>query len=87
MREEFMSPMGLSRYRVAKEINVPAQRIGAQEDQTVGRYRCLRYSTSGRVILVEILPAFFRRFIELGGVGGKFLGELRVSDTQNPSGK
>jgi addiction module HigA family antidote len=26
--EEFMSPMGLSRYRVAKEIDVPAQRIG-----------------------------------------------------------
>ena len=26
--EEFMSPMGLSRYRLAKEINVPAQRIG-----------------------------------------------------------
>ncbi len=27
--EEFMSPMGLSRYRLAKEIDVPAQRIGA----------------------------------------------------------
>jgi addiction module HigA family antidote len=26
--EEFMSPMGLSRYRLAKEISVPAQRIG-----------------------------------------------------------
>ena len=26
--EDFMSPMGLSRYRVAKEIGVPAQRIG-----------------------------------------------------------
>ena len=26
--EEFMSPMGLSRYRLAKEIGVPAQRIG-----------------------------------------------------------
>jgi addiction module HigA family antidote len=26
--EEFMSPMGLSRYRVAKEIDVPAQRVG-----------------------------------------------------------
>jgi addiction module HigA family antidote len=26
--EEFMSPMGLSWYRVAKEIGVPAQRIG-----------------------------------------------------------
>ncbi len=26
--EEFMEPLGLSRYRLAKEINVPAQRIG-----------------------------------------------------------
>ena len=26
--EEFMAPMGLSRYRVAKEIGVPAPRIG-----------------------------------------------------------
>jgi addiction module HigA family antidote len=26
--EEFLKPMGLSRYRLAKEINVPAQRIG-----------------------------------------------------------
>ena len=26
--EEIMSPMGLSRYRLAKEIGVPAQRIG-----------------------------------------------------------
>ncbi|MDP2288163.1 MAG: HigA family addiction module antitoxin [Actinomycetota bacterium] len=26
--EEFMAPMGLTRYRVAKEIGVPAQRIG-----------------------------------------------------------
>lgn len=26
--EEFLRPMGISRYRVAKEIGVPAQRIG-----------------------------------------------------------
>ena len=26
--EEFLVPMGLSRYRLAKEIGVPAQRIG-----------------------------------------------------------
>ncbi len=26
--EEFLKPMGISRYRLAKEINVPAQRIG-----------------------------------------------------------
>ena len=28
LREEFLVPMGLSQYRVAKEIKVPAQRIG-----------------------------------------------------------
>jgi antitoxin HigA-1 len=26
--EEFLKPMGISRYRLAKEIRVPAQRIG-----------------------------------------------------------
>ena len=28
LREEFLVPMALSQYRVAKEIGVPAQRIG-----------------------------------------------------------
>jgi addiction module HigA family antidote len=28
MREEFLLPMGISQYRLAKEIGVPAQRIG-----------------------------------------------------------
>jgi addiction module HigA family antidote len=28
LREEFLVPMGLTQYRVAKEIGVPAQRIG-----------------------------------------------------------
>ena len=28
LREEFLMPMGLSQYRLAKEIGVPAQRIG-----------------------------------------------------------
>ena len=27
--EEFLTPMGLSQYRLAKEIDVPAQRISA----------------------------------------------------------
>ena len=26
--EEFLKPMGITKYRLAKEINVPAQRIG-----------------------------------------------------------
>ncbi|MDA3933739.1 MAG: HigA family addiction module antitoxin [Gammaproteobacteria bacterium] len=29
LREEFLRPMGLSQYRLAKEIAVPAQRISA----------------------------------------------------------
>lgn len=28
LREEYLAPMGLSQYRLAKEIGVPAQRIG-----------------------------------------------------------
>jgi addiction module HigA family antidote len=28
LREEFLTPLGLSQYRLAKEISVPAQRIG-----------------------------------------------------------
>ncbi len=28
LRDEFLIPMGLTKYRVAKEIGVPAQRIG-----------------------------------------------------------
>jgi len=28
LRDEFLVPMGLSQYRLAKEIGVPAQRIG-----------------------------------------------------------
>ena len=30
--EEFMVPMGLSRYRLAKEVGVPAPRIGDVAD-------------------------------------------------------
>lgn len=29
LREEFLDPMGITQYRLAKEIQVPAQRIGA----------------------------------------------------------
>lgn len=28
LREEFLKPMGITQYRLAKEIGVPAQRIG-----------------------------------------------------------
>lgn len=29
LKEEFLEPMGISQYRLSKEIGVPAQRIGA----------------------------------------------------------
>lgn len=29
LKEEFLEPMGITKYRLAKEIEVPAQRIGA----------------------------------------------------------
>src|SRR5215216_699766 len=29
LKEEFLEPMGISQYRLAKEIGVPAQRIGS----------------------------------------------------------
>ncbi|MEZ5489710.1 MAG: HigA family addiction module antitoxin [Gammaproteobacteria bacterium] len=29
LKDEFLEPMGISQYRLAKEIKVPAQRIGA----------------------------------------------------------
>jgi addiction module HigA family antidote len=48
LREEFLLPMGISQYRLAKEIGVPAQRIGeivagkrsitADTDLRLGRY-------------------------------------------------
>ena len=28
LKEEFLEPMGLSQYRLAKETGIPAQRIG-----------------------------------------------------------
>ena len=28
LQEEFLTPMGLTKYRIAKEIGVPAQRLG-----------------------------------------------------------
>jgi plasmid maintenance system antidote protein VapI len=47
--EEFLLPMGITRYRLAKEIGVPAQRIGeivagrsAISYQAMVKDRCLR---------------------------------------------
>jgi addiction module HigA family antidote len=43
--EEFLKPMGLSQYRLAKEIGVPAQRIG----QIVAGKRAIRADTDLRL--------------------------------------
>jgi len=43
--EEFLKPMGISQYRVAKEIGVPAQRIG----DIVARKRAITADTDLRL--------------------------------------
>jgi antitoxin HigA-1 len=45
LREEFLKPMGLSQYRLAKEIGVPAQRIG----EIVGGKRAVTADTDLRL--------------------------------------
>jgi addiction module HigA family antidote len=45
LREEFLIPMGLSQYRLAKEIGVPAQRIG----QIVANKRAITADTDLRL--------------------------------------
>ena len=39
LKEEFLDPMGISQYRLAKEIEVPAQRNSLGEAFCVRRYR------------------------------------------------
>jgi addiction module HigA family antidote len=43
--EEFLKPMGISQYRLAKEIGVPAQRIG----EIVAGRRAITADTDGQV--------------------------------------
>ena len=45
LREEFLVPMGLSQYRLAKEIGVPAQRIS----EIVGNKRAITADTDLRL--------------------------------------
>ena len=45
LREEFLIPMGLTQYRLAKEIGVPAQRIG----DIVGGKRAITADTDLRL--------------------------------------
>lgn len=46
LREEFLEPLGLSAYRVAKEIGVPEQRIGdiVREKRGISADTALRLS-------------------------------------------
>ena len=45
LREEFLAPMGISNYRLAKEIGVPAQRIG----EIVAGHRAITADTDLRL--------------------------------------
>ncbi len=45
LREEFLRPMGISKYRLAKEISVPAQRIG----EIVAGHRAITADTDLRL--------------------------------------
>ena len=53
LEEEFLIPLGITKYRLAKEINVPAQRIG----EIVGGRRAITADTDLRLC----------RFFELSG--------------------
>ena len=46
LREEFLEPMGITAYRLAKDINVPEQRIGAivREQRGISADTALRLS-------------------------------------------
>ncbi len=45
LKEEFLEPMGISQYRLAKEINVPAGRIG----QIISNKRAITADTDLRL--------------------------------------
>ena len=62
LREEFLIPMGLTQYRLAKEIGVPAQRIG----DIVGGQAC--HHGGHRPAPVPVLRSFQR--LLAAGAGG-----------------
>jgi len=55
LREEFMEPLGLTAYRLAKEIAVPAPRIG----EIVSGKRSISADTALRLGIYFSLPAQF----------------------------
>jgi addiction module HigA family antidote len=55
---EFLTPMGLSQYRLAKEIGVPAQRI----DQIVASRRAITADTDLRLCrFLGLTPGYWLR--------------------------
>ncbi|MEO7795083.1 MAG: HigA family addiction module antitoxin [Thermoanaerobaculia bacterium] len=58
LREEFLTPMGISQYRLAKEIGVPAQRIG----EIVAGRRVVTTDTDLRLCrFFDLLPGYWLR--------------------------
>ena len=52
LKEEFLEPMGISQYRLAKEIGVPAQRIG----QIIAGKRSITADTDLRLCRFSAAP-------------------------------
>jgi addiction module HigA family antidote len=61
LMEEFLKPMGISKYRLAKEIGVPAQRIG----EIVAGRRAITADTDLRLVASSAFPT-------VGGSEGSF---------------
>ena len=81
---DFLEPLGLSQYRLAKDISVPARRIneivhGTRAISADTALRLARYSgTSDRFRLN--LQARFDLEVERDHLGAKFEKEVRVFD-------
>src|SRR5919201_4490922 len=82
LREEFLSPLGISQYRLAKETNVPPRRIneivrGTRAITANTALRLARYfGTSERFWLN--LQARYALEVEKDRLGNRLLREVRV---------
>jgi addiction module HigA family antidote len=82
LREEFLSPLGISQYRLAKEVNVPPRRIneivqGARAISANTALRLARYfGTSERFWLN--LQARYDLEVEKERLGDRLQREVRV---------
>ena len=66
--EEFLKPLGMSNYRLAKEINVPAQRIG----EIIAGRRAITADTDLRLCLIASVE---RGLIGAVGIVQRLLGD------------